>query len=89
MRSRLVPWAALNSAAVKMSTESATAVAGNRRFGPLSALRAHTKAPYRPDSRLETLRALNHPGWARTDVAAEVAVELLELPRPETVVLGC
>ena len=88
MRSRLVPWAALNSAAVKMSTESATA-AGNRRFGPLSALRAHTKAPYKSDSRWQTLMALNHPGRARTDVAAEVAVELLELPGPETVVLGC
>ena len=40
--------------------------AGNHRFGLLSALRAHTKAPYKPDLLWETRRALNCPGRART-----------------------
>jgi hypothetical protein len=43
-----------------------TARAGNRRFGPLSALRAHTKAPYKMDFNRKTLRALNGPGTVRT-----------------------
>jgi hypothetical protein len=38
-----------------------TARAGNRRFWGLSALCAHTKAPYRTDLHRETLRALNRP----------------------------
>jgi hypothetical protein len=33
-----------------------TARAGNRRFGRLSALRAHTKAPYKTNSHRKTLR---------------------------------
>jgi hypothetical protein len=37
-----------------------------RRFGRLSALRTHTKAPSEMDFHSETLRALNRPGAART-----------------------
>jgi hypothetical protein len=44
-----------------------TARAGNHRFGLLSALRAHTKAPYKNDLLRETLRALNRPRMARTE----------------------
>ena len=44
----------------------ATARAGNRRFWQLSALRAHTKAPYKIDFHRKTLRALNRPKAART-----------------------
>jgi hypothetical protein len=40
--------------------------AGNRRFWCLSALRAHTKAPYKTDFHRKTLRALNRPWAART-----------------------
>ena len=40
--------------------------AGDRRFWLLSALRAHTKAPYKTDLHRETLMALNRPGTART-----------------------
>ena len=36
------------------------------RFGPLSALRTHPKAPYKTYLLWETLRALNRPGRART-----------------------
>jgi hypothetical protein len=43
-----------------------TARAGARRFGPLSALRAHTKAPYKTDFNRKTLRELHRPGTART-----------------------
>ena len=39
-----------------------TARAGNRRFRPLSALRAHTKTPYKNDLHRKKLRALNRPG---------------------------
>jgi hypothetical protein len=46
--------------------QSLTARAGNRRFRRLSALRAHTKAPYEMDVHRETLRALNRPWAART-----------------------
>ena len=44
-----------------------SARAGNRRFGSLSALCAHTKAPYKMDFNRKTLMALNRPGTARTD----------------------
>ena len=44
----------------------ATARAENRRFQPLSALCAHTKAPYKMDFHGETLRVLNRPKAART-----------------------
>ena len=40
--------------------------AGNRRFRPLSALRAHTKAPYKTNLHRKTLMALNRPKAART-----------------------
>jgi hypothetical protein len=40
----------------------------NPPFGLLSALRAHTEAPYRTDLLWETRRALNRPGRARTDL---------------------
>ena len=45
-----------------------SARAGYRRFWPLSAPRAHTKAPYKPDLLWETLRSLNRHGRARTDM---------------------
>jgi hypothetical protein len=45
---------------------SATARAGNRLFWCLSALRAHTKAPYKINFHRETLRVLNRPKAART-----------------------
>ena len=40
--------------------------AENRRFGCLSALHAHTKAPHKTDLHRKTLTALNRPGTART-----------------------
>ena len=43
-----------------------SARAGNRRFSPLSARRAHTKSPYKTDLHRKTLRALNSPRAART-----------------------
>ena len=39
-----------------------SARAGNRRFLLLSALRAHTKAPYKNDLHGKTLTALKRPG---------------------------
>ena len=39
----------------------ASARAGNRRFGPPSAPRAHTKAPYKMDFLWKTLMPLNRP----------------------------
>jgi hypothetical protein len=47
-----------------------TARAGNRRFGQLGALRAHTKAPYKTDLDGKTLRPLNRPGRAGRDAVA-------------------
>ena len=44
----------------------ASARAGNRRFRLLSALRAHTKVPYKIEFHRETLRALNRPKAAQT-----------------------
>jgi hypothetical protein len=38
----------------------------NRRFWPSSALRAHTKTPWKTDLHRETLRALNRPRRAQT-----------------------
>ena len=52
--------AAAGAAAAAFS-KAATARAGNRRFWCLSALRAHTKAPYKTDLHRKTLMALNHP----------------------------
>ena len=46
---------------------SMTARAGNRRLWCLSALRAHTKAPYKTDLHRKTLRALNRPKAARAE----------------------
>ena len=40
----------------EQAEDAATARAGNRRFGRLSTLRAHTNAPCETDSRWETLR---------------------------------
>ena len=42
----------------------------NRSFGLLSALRAHTKAPYKTDLLWTALRALHRPARARTVGAA-------------------
>jgi hypothetical protein len=41
---------------VSMPGTLTTARAKNRRFSPLSALRAHTKAPYKMDFHRKTLR---------------------------------
>jgi hypothetical protein len=54
--------------AASRSRVCTTARAGNRRFWLLSALRAHTKAPYKTDLHRKTLMALNRPGAARTGV---------------------
>jgi hypothetical protein len=43
-----------------------TARAGNRHFLPLSALRAHAKAPYKIDLLWEALMPLGRPWAART-----------------------
>ena len=45
--------------------------AGNRRFRRLSALRAYTKAPYKPGLLLETLRPRDRPGRAGPDRVPE------------------
>jgi hypothetical protein len=51
----------------KLWTKQAAArEAGTRRLWLLSALRAHTKPPYKTDLLWEALRALNCPGQART-----------------------
>ena len=52
-----------------------TARAGNRRFWCLSALRAHTKAPYKMDFHRKTLRALNRPKAARTVPGLTVSLQ--------------
>ena len=49
--------------------------AGNRRFRPLGALRAHKKAPYKMEFHRKTLRALNHPWAARTDAELREGLE--------------
>ena len=49
-----------------------TARAGNRRFSRLSARRAHTKPPYKPDLTRETLRPLKRPWRARTVAATPI-----------------
>jgi hypothetical protein len=51
------------------ANSSGSARAGSRHFSPLSALRAHTKAPYKMDfhkKKQKTLRALNCPKAAQT-----------------------
>jgi len=50
--------------------EICPARAGNRRFRLLSALRAHTKAPYKIDFHRKTLRVLDRPWAARTVLKA-------------------
>jgi hypothetical protein len=57
---------AASPATVSGGAAPLTARAGNCRFGPLSALRAHTKAPYKMGFHRKTLRALNRPEAART-----------------------
>jgi hypothetical protein len=59
--------AAAAASASPAGTPCPTARAGNRRFGPLSAVRAHTNVPYRIDFHKKTLRALNRPWAARAD----------------------
>jgi hypothetical protein len=54
------------SKSLRNMSNTSPARAGNRRFWLLSALRAHTKMPYKIDLLWETLRALKHPGRART-----------------------
>jgi hypothetical protein len=50
--------------------------AGHRRVRRLSALRAHTKAPYKVGFHRKTLRPLNHPWAAWTDIVAGVIAGL-------------
>jgi hypothetical protein len=52
--------------------------AGNRRFGRLSALRAHTKAPYKTDLHRKTLMALNRLDRDGADSPADRVEELAE-----------
>ena len=63
-------WSSLRAAATAASCSATcrrySARAGNRRFWWVSALRAHTKAPYESELLGETLRPLNRPGRART-----------------------
>jgi hypothetical protein len=58
--------AAAAAAARAVIGSAPTARAGNRRFWSLSALRAHTKAPYKTDLYRKTLGLLNRYGTART-----------------------
>ena len=57
-------------------------------FRPLSALRAHTKVPYKMDFHWKTLRALNRPWAARTigsrQPRATWASRLLGLEKSQT-----
>ena len=53
--------AAAVPAAPERERSSTTARAGNRRSGPLSALRAHTKAPYRTGLHRESLTTPGGP----------------------------
>jgi hypothetical protein len=52
--------------------QAAARGAGNHRFRLLSALRAHTKAPYEVDFHRETRRVLNRLKAARTVAAEDV-----------------
>jgi hypothetical protein len=61
---------------------SPSARAGNRRFRSLSALRAHTKAPYKIDFHRKTLWALNRPGRARTVNVLKATVGPADLVDP-------
>ena len=65
---RWKPWAMKKGASIVVF-ESSWIVAlprpGNRRLRLLSALRAHTKPPYKIDFRRKTRRALNRPQAAR------------------------
>jgi hypothetical protein len=54
-----VPRSSSQSASARRSASAARA--GNRRFGRLSALRAHTNAPSKNDVLWETPRALHRP----------------------------
>ena len=49
-----------------LADEGAVPRAAGASFWRSSALRAHTKLPYKTDLLRETPRALTHPGWART-----------------------
>jgi hypothetical protein len=55
-----------------VAVEAALPTPEHRRFRPLSARRARTKAPYKTDFHREALMALNRPKAART-------VDLVEL----------
>ena len=57
----------LRSLAMLRSLDPFACSAANRHFWRLSALRAHTKAPYKPDSLWKTLRSLKRPGRVRTE----------------------
>ena len=55
---------------VRSRSTTLPAGAGSRCFSLLSALRAHTEAPYKTDFLWKTLRALNRP-WAARTVGAD------------------
>ena len=59
-------------AAAQLQRPAATARAGNRRFGRLSALRTHTKAPHKTDLHRKTLMALNRPRTAQTEAQGQL-----------------
>ena len=60
---------------------SNTARAENYRNGLLSALRPHTKAPYKADLLWEKLWALNRSGRARTEVDPRLLRRVLRVAR--------
>jgi hypothetical protein len=57
-----------SESSVSAPPRSASACPGRKHcVGLRSALHDYTKAPYKRDLLRETLRALNRPGWARTE----------------------
>jgi hypothetical protein len=60
--------------------------AGNRRFWCLSALRAHTKAPYKTDLHRKTLRELKRPGGPGQRDLARHEGQVLDMHGPVRVV---
>ena len=54
---------------IGVSTALTTARAGSHHFRRLSALRAHTKLPYKTDLHRKTRRPRNRPRAARADAA--------------------
>jgi hypothetical protein len=72
---RGLPTSSMSRSLKKPGPTSSTARARNHRFWRLSALRAHTKAPYKTDLHRKTLMTLNRPGTARTEGAVVGGVQ--------------